>query len=308
MTVGMGYPLWKLPPWFGGQIGIQGSTNELGFRMEPQGMVYYVDPTHPWASDTNPGTDPNAPKVTIQSAITANNATLQWVTPPPYSGVNMIVISPGEYAENLTPPYYCKVLGLGNAQGGDWSVHVNPAAGSAVTGTGNYTWWENIRLDANTAVPVMDLNVANSMVVSNCAILSGNGGLATYGIDIQSAGGSRFINNHFGHTAAQFAAAAIRSTGNFFDCVIRGNRMNADLMGIDLSAAALVGNTIIDHNYICGGADGINCVAGVLVVDNFITATNAAPAAIIHPAEATMCIANHTISNGVALISAAGTT
>jgi hypothetical protein len=275
-------------------------------------MVYYVDGSHVHANDLNQGTDPAAPKATIQSAITASNATIDWTATPVYAGVNLIVISPGEYDENLTPPYYCKVLGLGNHQGGDWSVHVNPAAGSAVTGNGNYTWWENVRFDCNTAAPVMDLNVANSMVVSNCAILSGNGGVATYGIDIQAAGGSRFINNHFGMTNAPFTQAALRSTGAFYDCVISGNRMQADLIAIDLSAAALQGNTVIDHNYIHNCADGIDCGANTepFVTDNFIMCTNAAApgaGAIIH-GDVNMLIANHVVAGGGAAIITAGTT
>lgn len=308
-NVGMAYPLWKLPPWFGGQIGIQGSNNELGFRMEPQGMVYYVDGSHAWANDNNQGTDPAAPKATIQSAITASNATLDWTLVPPYAGINLIVISPGQYAENLTPPYYCNVLGLGHANGGDWCVHVVPAAGSAVTGNGNYTHWKNIRFDCNTAAPVFDLNVANSMIVEDCMITSGNGGLATIGIDMQNAGGSKFINNNFGYTNAVFSDAGIRATGDFFDCIVRGNRIQAATTGIELQAGGLMGNSIIDHNWVYGGADGINCgVATVFVSDNFVMATNAAPAAIIHAAAGTLCIANHTISNGVALIVFAGTT
>jgi len=310
--IGMSYPLWKLPPWFGGQIGIQGSESALGFRMEPQGVVFYVDGGSPTANDNNDGTDPRYPKATIQAAITAHNATLNWAATPPYAGINLIVVAPGEYDENLTPPYYCKVLGLGNCQGGDWSVHVNPTAGSALTGTGNYTWWENIRFDCNTAAPVFDLDVANSMVVERCAIISGNGGLATYGIDIEEAGGSRFIDNCFGHTATPFTQAAFRCQGNFFDCVIAGNRMQADLIGIDLSAAGLHGNTVIDHNYIHNCADGIDCGAHTepFVVDNFIMCTNAAgpgAGAIIH-GDVNMLIANRTIAGGVAAIVTAGTT
>ena len=309
-NVGMAYPLWKLPPWYAGQIGIQGSNNELGFRMEPQGLVYYVDGSHAWANDGNQGTDPSAPKATIQSAITASNATLNWALTPPYAGINLIVISPGVYAENLTPPYYCNVLGLGHANGGDWCVNVEPAAGSALAGNGNYTHWKNIRFTTNTAVPTMDLAVTNSMIVEDCMIVSGNGGVATTGIDMESASGIKIINNNFAHTATPFTNAGILCQGNFFDCAVKGNRIRADTTGIDLSAGGLFGNSIIEHNHVYGGADGINVGANglVFVVDNFVMATNAAPAAIIHPAAGTYCIANHTISNGVALIIFAGTT
>lgn len=69
-------PMYKLPPWFGGQMGVRGSDTPLGLRTAPNSIVVYVDSTHPLASDDNDGTDPNAPKMTIESAIaecTANH-------------------------------------------------------------------------------------------------------------------------------------------------------------------------------------------------------------------------------------------
>ena len=110
-------PMLKFPQFFGGQMGVPGSDTPLGLRMAPQGLVYYVDASHPDASDNNDGTDPNEPKATIQSAITASNATITWANTPPYEGFNWIIVSPGEYAENLTPPYYAAIVGLGMATG-----------------------------------------------------------------------------------------------------------------------------------------------------------------------------------------------
>jgi len=94
-------PMLKLPQWFGGQIGVPGSDTPLGLRTAPQGLVYYVDPSHGDASDNNDGTDPNEPLSTIQQAITNNNATITWANTPPYDGVNYIVVSPGTYAEKI---------------------------------------------------------------------------------------------------------------------------------------------------------------------------------------------------------------
>ncbi len=148
------YPQIKAPPWFGGQLGVSSSDTALGFRTAPQGVVYYVDGSHGNAADVNDGTNPDAPKLTIQSAITASNATVTWANTPPYVGQNWIVIAPGNYAENLTPPYYCKMIGLGNCNGGDVNVMVEPASGSAMAGTGLGLHLYNIRFDANTAVPV----------------------------------------------------------------------------------------------------------------------------------------------------------
>ena len=85
------YPMVKAPPWFGGQMGVPGSDTPLGFRLLPQGVVFYVDPTHPDSLDANDGTDPMGPKKTINSALTAA-----------VSGRgDVIVIMPETYAEDL---------------------------------------------------------------------------------------------------------------------------------------------------------------------------------------------------------------
>ena len=76
-------PMIKYPIFFGGQMGVPGSDTPLGIRTAPQGIVYYVDGSHPDALDANDGTDPMEPKATIQSAITASNATITWANTPP---------------------------------------------------------------------------------------------------------------------------------------------------------------------------------------------------------------------------------
>lgn len=84
-------PLLKLPPWFAGQIGVPGSSSPEGFRTAPQGEVFYVDPSHPLATDGNDGVDPNAPLDTWAAA---------------YARVvsgrgDMIRVMPGSYPENI---------------------------------------------------------------------------------------------------------------------------------------------------------------------------------------------------------------
>jgi len=295
-------PLERLKPWYPGQLGIPGSDNPLGIRMEPQGLVYYVDGSSAVANDSNDGTDPDEPFETIQAAITASNATIDWAETPPYYGMNTIIVAPGVYDENLTPAYYCRIIGLGLATGGDVCVNVEPTSGSCLAGTGLGLHLFNIRFTCNTAHPVIDFGVMNSTIIEACMIVDGNPGLATVGIDTTGAGGSQILGCNITNTNNPITIG-IRSTGNFFDCQIIGCKIHAVTTGIDLSGAALVGNTLIAHNYIAKPVTGINdAVGNTLVVDNWITATDA-----ISHADATMVIANHVQDAGVGAVEAAGT-
>jgi len=301
-------PIQKFPEFYGGQSGVPGSDTPLGLRTAPQGLVYYVDGSHPDANDNNDGTNPVQPKATIQSAITASNATIDWAATPPYVGINWIIVSPGTYAENLTPPYYARILGLGQANGGDWCVNVEPAAGSPLAGTGLALHLYNIRFTANTAVPVLDFGTFNSCVIENCMITDGNPGLATVGIDTTGAGGSIITGCNFAYNTNPLTRG-IRSTGNFFDCQIRDCHIKAVTTGIDMSGGALLGGSIAANNVISGGGSvllgtGIDdsVVGDLMCVNNWITATDA-----ISHADAAMTIANHVINAGVGAVELTGT-
>jgi len=288
-------------------LGIRGTGEEARVAFGNHN-VYYVDPSNGNSSDNNLGTDPYAPLDTIQQAITYNNATVDWAATPPYQQMNVIAIAPGVYDENLTPPYYCKMIGLGMATGGDICVNVEPTAGSCMAGTGLALYLYNIRWTCNTAVPVLDFGTANSCVIEQNMICDGNPGLATVGIDIETAGGTKILNNSFTFNTNPLTIG-IRSTGTFFDCEIKGNRIAAVTTGIDLSTGGLFGGTLIKSNAISGGgavllATGIDdSVTGdTLCVDNFITATDA-----IDHADVDMCIANHVINAGAGAVELTGT-
>jgi len=302
-------PLLKLPPWFGGQFGVPGSSSPEGLRTAPQGVVYYVDGSHPDADDNADGTDPDSPLATIQEAIDKNNATIDWAVTPPYVGFNHIVIAPGEYAENLTPAYYCRIIGLGLAIGGDVCVNVHPAAGSPLAGTGLGLHLYNIKFLCDTAVPVLDFGVMNSCIVEQCMITDGNPGLATVGIDTTDAGGSKILECNFAY-ATNPLTRGIRSTGAFFDCEIRGNYIKAVTTGIDLSGAGLCGGTTIADNKISGGGSvllgtGIDdsVVGDSYCTNNWVSATDA----ISHADLANMALDNHVLNAGVGAVEAAGT-
>lgn len=67
--LGFGAPLTKLRPWYQGQLGVAGSESPLGARLLPESVLYYVAPDCPTASDSNDGTDPMYPMVTIPAAF-----------------------------------------------------------------------------------------------------------------------------------------------------------------------------------------------------------------------------------------------
>jgi hypothetical protein len=271
-------------------------------------LNYYVDWNHPNASDDNDGTDPEAPFETIQAAIDANNALIDWGDTP--SDFNTIWIAPGQYAENLTPPYYCRVVGTGLATGNttDVCVDVHPAAGSALAGTGLGVHWHNIRFTTDTAAPVIDFDVMNSCVFESCAITDGNPGLATVGIDTTDANSSWIVGCVFkGNTNP--LTIGIRSTGDFYSCRVISCEICAVTTGIDLSGAALCGNSVAAHNLIWSGGGallttGINdsVVGDLFCVHNWIVAVDA-----INHADANMTIGNHVNNNGVGAIELVGT-
>jgi len=298
--------LTRLTPWYPGQAGIRGSDNSLGLRTEPQGMVWYVDGSHALADDDNDGTNPDGPLETIQAAITLNNATIDWAATPPYEGMNTIVIAPGQYAENLTPPYYCRVIGLGMALGNttDICVDVHPAAGSALAGTGLAAHWYNIRFTADTAVPIVDFAVCNSCVFEQCMFTDGNPGLATVGLDMTDANSTWITHCKFTGNSNP-VTIGIRSTGDFFSCRVEYCQIEAVTTGIHLSdGAGLCGNALIAHNYIEYPVNGIICAnGGAFLVDNWIAASVDG----ISHTDANLTISNHLAIAGAGAIELAGT-
>jgi hypothetical protein len=230
-------PMEKWPPFYGGQLGVPGSDTPLGHRMGTTGIVYYVDKNHPNALDANDGTDPLEPKLTIASAITASNATIDWTQDAyPY---NWIFVAPGAYAEALTSlPHYCHVIGTG-VLGTDGATEIHPAAGSAIAGTQINCRWSNIWFECETAVPVIDFNIANNVMLDGCAIVRGIAGLATMGVQTNNTSHLQVSNSIFCSGVAdlpiglQFLGGANR----FAHCVrIVGNTIYAATTGIDIPA------------------------------------------------------------------------
>lgn len=303
-------PQQKLTPWFMGQMGVPGSDTPEGLRMGSRSIVYYVDRTNTDANDNNDGTDPRYPKLTIASAITASNATIDWTDA--YGGTkpyNWIFIGPGVYAEALTSlPHYCHVIGTG-VLGTDGASEIHPAAGSAIAGTQINARWANIWFETETAVPIIDFNICNNVIVENCAIQRGIAALATIGIDYSNASHAQVYNCIFGSgvagipTGINFAGGA-----NIFAHQVRivGNYINCATTGINIPANCTASGALIMQNVIAGrpvtGIQDLN--GGSYCVDNWVTAS---VDGISHANLATNCIANHVIDGAVGTVEAANT-
>lgn len=306
---GMPIPMMKLPPWFDSQSGVPGSDTPEGLRMESRAIVYYVDKTNSLATDINDGTDPRYPKLTIQSAITAHNALIDWGDAfgglLPYS---WIFVGPGVYAENLTPAYYAHLVGLGQ-QGTDGATEVHPTAGSALAGTGLNFHIRNIWFETETAVPVIDWGICNNVIMEDCSIVKGIAGLATIGINHTNASHAQYLRNRF------LSGVAVLPTGIYFDgganqfahaVLIKDNHIFAGTTGIHIEADCTATLCTIEHNLIAGRpVTGINDLnANSWCFDNFITAS---VDAISHANSATRCIGNHVLNAAVGAKEAAGT-
>lgn len=290
-----------------GQMGVPGADFDAGIRLASRSRVYYVDKTNPRANDSNDGTNPWRPKLTIQSAITAHNALINWGDA--FGGLlpfSTIYVGPGVYAENLTPAYFCRIIGLGQ-MGTDTGTEVHPATGSALAGTGLGLHLYNIWFESETAVPVIDFGICNNTIIENCNIVRGIAGLATFGLQTDNATHLQVLNCLFGSgvanfpTAMQFLGGADRYLHQSF---IHNNRIFAVTTGIDIPANCTATGTVIQQNVIAGPpATGIQDLNGnTICVDNWITATDA-----INHATAANCIANHVIDAGVGAVELTGT-
>jgi len=289
--------------------GLRG-TQRYGKSGGDTGVNYYVDQKHGNAADANLGTDPEAPFLTVQAAITANNALIDWGDA--FGGAlsySTIWVAPGLYAENLTPPYYCHIIGTGNL-GTDGAAEIHPVAGSAFAGTGLNLHLANLRFETETAVPVMDFGICNNLIMEGCEVVMGIAGLATIGMDFNTVSHLQLLGNHFISGVANLPIALYFDGGaNQFLHASRilGNHIFAATTGIHIEADCTATNTLIAHNHIIGRpVTGINDLSGLTWVnDNFIMASTDA---ILHANSATRCLANHVLDAAVGAVEAVGTT
>jgi hypothetical protein len=101
----------RAKPWYGGQLGVEGSDLCAGLKTAG-GCTYYVGAVATWttAADVHDGTDPMNPKATIQAALNACTA----------DNGDTVVILPGTYRLTATLTMYTdgvRLMGVGWPQG-----------------------------------------------------------------------------------------------------------------------------------------------------------------------------------------------
>ena len=261
------------------------------------GTAWFVD--NVGGSDRNSGRSWSRALRTVQAAISKNNLTIDWsYTPKHY---NMIFIKPGVYAENLTPPYYCHMVGAG-ILGTDTAAEIHPASGAALAGTFLGLGLHNLRFETETAVPVLDVGIANNSIIQDCEIVRGVAGLATVGLDMQNATHMRILANRFISGVADFPIGInvnhtpLATADKFFHaCLVEGNDIFAATAGIFIDADNVATLALIKENVIARPVKGIDDNNGnSYCVGNWISASSDA---IEHAASSSRCIGNSVINN-----------
>ena len=273
----------------------------------PWGSVFYVDKK---VSASRGGRSwANAFK-TIQEAITASNALIDWAESP-WLVDNYIFIAPGEYAENLTPAYSCHIIGLGTL-GTDTAVEIHPTTGACLAGTGLGLHLKNLRFEVTDANPCLDFGICNNTIIEDCEIVCGVAGTGTHGISTENATHLwvKRCDFQFGGGSGGFSHGIYAAGGAdkyFHHCRIEHNNIqgirNAGT-GIYIQNTCTASNAKIDGNVIKipttgKGIDDNN--GGSLCCNNIISVAGAGDA-IEHAGGVNMVINNRVCVNGVAAL------
>jgi hypothetical protein len=180
--------LTRQQPWYPGQFGVPGSDVSRGLRNRSAGVVFYVDGTHPNATTTADGTDPENPLSTIAAALTRLLAFAALNSVQAENSV--IVVAPGTYTESVsidtTYPDYCTILGGGNGQ---YPVIWTAASGDCLT-LDAYGWLiDGIHFrpaDDGAGVKLTRVSGfgAEGTVIQNC-FFDGLWGQGLYGVELE---------------------------------------------------------------------------------------------------------------------------
>jgi len=253
---------------------VNGPIYSTGFYGGHGGQHYFVGGSY--ASDGNDGKSWNQAFATIQAAITASNATINWSATPKF--YNTIFVKPAVYAENLTPCYYCHIVGLG-VRGTDTAVEIHPATGSAITGTFLGTGLFNLRLEGNSAsTPILDLGICNNSYIRDCEFALGANVAGVAAIDTDNC--THLVVENCDFTSGQLQnlayAAYHRGGADKYAHNVRylNNRIWAKTAGIWIQDTCTASQCLIQGNqiWIDAGGKGIDDNNGVsLVIGNWIT-------------------------------------
>ena len=229
-------PQIRMQPWYPGQMGVNGSDVQRGLRLEPQGIVLYVDENHPNTSGAADGTDPESPLDSIATAV-ARLTSFATAMGTSLEGSVIVVAGEATIAEsvviNPTAPKNCMILGAGSGiDQPTWTAAT--AAGTALTIRQAGWTVEGFRFVTGAAGTAIRLEwvpgsgyVANRTVIKNNYLDGAWAGL--YGINLVGAPyDTRIINNEFreyrrGDASAHAIITTDSSNANAYMCVIQGN-------------------------------------------------------------------------------------
>lgn len=284
--------------------GIEIDGNLVAGNIEsPWGTTFYVDSGK---STSGNGRSWKNTFSTIQEAITASNAQVDW-SATPWLVDNYILVAPGLYEEELTPAYSCHIIGQG-VLGTDGSAEIHPTSGSALAGTGLNMHLVNLRFETETAVPVIDFGICNNVIIEGCEIVSGIAGLATHGISTENASYLQVRKCYFpfggggsGLTHAIYAAGG--ADKYFHACRIVDNDIvgvRSGGVGIYIQSNCTATQAIIKDNVIVIGGTGIGIDdnnGGSFCCRNIVSIAGAGTA-IDHAGGAKMTVDNHVCVSG----------
>jgi len=271
------------------------------------GKQYYVSANDGVDAGSRDYTNPNYPAATIQAAITRSNATIDWgATPKKY---NVIWVEPGVYAENLTPAYYCWIVGLG-IRGTDTAAEIHPATGSVFTGTFLGTILASLRMEVDEASkPILDLGICNNSRIVGSEFAIGAAVASVAAIDTENCTHLVVEDCDFtsGMTNNMAYCAYHRGGADKFAHNVRylNNRMFAATCGIYVASNCTASQMIAQKNTIIvdGAGIGIDGYGGggdtggaMLAIENDIIVAGAGDA--IHGLAAGKKLRNHTLVNG----------
>ena len=147
------------------------------------GNQYYVSKND--GKDTNVGTNPDKPVLTVARARVLSNATVDWSKYP--KKYNVIWIEPGEYDEYFEGGFYCAILvGMGNRQ----SPLIRPSDTGGVFRS-NATLIDEVFVNLHFQsliqdVPIMDLGIVNYVDFLGCRFSIGAAVTGVKAIDTEN--------------------------------------------------------------------------------------------------------------------------
>lgn len=256
---------------------------------------YYVDSN---VTNTGDGASWETAFLTVQEAITASNATIDWsATPMLY---NAIYVAPGVYAENLTPAYYCYIIGTG-IRGTDTSAEIHPTTGSCLTGTLLGSILYNLRFEVDEAVDCLNIGICNNSEVFSCVFTNGAAVAAT------ALSTDNCTHLHFHHNYVESGQLTGMKHGLYFqggadkyahNIHVHDNSIVTTDTGVYIAAGCTASEARIGPNNMIrcsgGASKGVDDnQGGSIVYGNWIRANDA----IEHAGGASFTIGNSVVNN-----------